>query len=105
MQAEKDLKRAEFYERTKHPGSAYFVYLRIKQRYPQTKFEAIADERLAKLKPIMEKAAASEGKEVEPGPLQRMRRRWDRLLGIEDERDAPALTSPNALPAGSMIGR
>src|SRR5262245_28429776 len=38
-QADKDLKRAEFYERTRHWGSAYFVYERIVQRYPQSKFE------------------------------------------------------------------
>jgi outer membrane protein assembly factor BamD (BamD/ComL family) len=104
VQAEKELRRAEFYERTNHPGSAYFVYQRIKQRYPQTKFEQIADERLARLQPLIEKEQARQTAE-DDSVWARFRRRWDRLWGIEGERDGPALTSPLALPAGSMMGR
>lgn len=104
VQAEKDLRRAEFYERTNHPGSAYFVYQRIKQRYPQTKFEKIADERLARLQPLIEQEQARQGQE-EDSPWSRFRKRWDRFWGIEEDRDGPRLTSPLALPAGSMMGR
>ncbi|MCX7699705.1 MAG: hypothetical protein N2039_02390 [Gemmataceae bacterium] len=104
VQAEKDLRRAEFYERTNHPGSAYFVYQRIKQRYPQTKFEKIADERLARLQPLIEQEQARQGQE-EDSPWLRFRKRWDRFWGIEEDRDGPRLTSPLALPAGSMMGR
>lgn len=104
VQAEKDLRRAEFYERTNHPGSAYFVYQRIKQRYPQTKFEKIADERLARLQPLIEQEQARQGQE-DDGPWARFRKKWDRFWGIEADRDGPRLTSPLALPAGSMMGR
>ncbi len=104
VQAEKDLRRAEFYERTNHPGSAYFVYQRIKQRYPQTKFEQIADERLARLQPLIEKENSATNEE-ESGAWAKFRRRWDRFWGIEADRDGPRLTSPLALPAGSMMGR
>src|SRR5262249_19848276 len=34
QQAEKDFKVAEFYERTGHPGSAYFYYEIVRRRYP-----------------------------------------------------------------------
>jgi outer membrane protein assembly factor BamD (BamD/ComL family) len=104
-QAEKDLKRAEFYERTHHFGSAYFVYERIVQRFPQTKFEAIAQARMAKLKPLMEKAEA--GIDIDEGPFDRIQKRWLRLIGDDPEnsKNGSRETSPNALPAGMGPGR
>jgi len=100
VQAEKELKRAEFYERTHHWGSAYFVYQRIIQRYPQTQFETLAQARMAKLEPLMEKSKA--GIDIDEGPFDRIQKRWLRLVG--DDPDAGKAgsreTSPNALPAG-----
>ncbi len=46
QQAEKDLSIAEFYQRTGHPGSAYFYYELVRRRYPQTEQAKIATERM-----------------------------------------------------------
>lgn len=50
QQAEKDFGTAEFYERTGHPGSAYFCYELVTRRYPGTKFAELAESRKATLK-------------------------------------------------------
>ncbi len=49
QQAEKDFKMAEFWERTGHPGSAYFYYELVKRRYPGTKPAEDAGVRMEKL--------------------------------------------------------
>ena len=56
QQAEKDLKTAEFYRRTGHPGSAYFCYEIVRRRYPGTPFFDKATERMHELKAKMEKS-------------------------------------------------
>jgi outer membrane protein assembly factor BamD (BamD/ComL family) len=50
QQAQKDMGIAEFYERTKHPGSAYFYYELVRRRYPGTEQAKIATQRMAYLK-------------------------------------------------------
>ncbi len=50
QQAEKDFKVAQFYERTKHPGSAYFCYEIVRRRYPGTPYAERAGERMADLR-------------------------------------------------------
>lgn len=47
--AERDLKVAQFYDRTGHAGSAVFYYQLICRRYPGTNEAAIALQRLAEL--------------------------------------------------------
>jgi outer membrane protein assembly factor BamD (BamD/ComL family) len=54
QQAEKDFKMAEFYRRTGHPGSAYFYYQLVKNRYPDTKFSQMAEQRWAELRTEIE---------------------------------------------------
>jgi RNA polymerase sigma factor (sigma-70 family) len=59
---EKDLRMAEFYRRTGHPGSAYFNYELIARRYPGTLYAKRAKERMAELKKQMDKAPKAEAK-------------------------------------------
>jgi len=56
QQAEKDLKTAEFYRRTGHPGAAYFTYEIVRRRYPGTPFFDKATERMQELKAKMDKS-------------------------------------------------
>ena len=57
--------------------------------------ECLAEERMTRLKPEMEKANAPE----KVSALDEMHRRWNRLWGIDDDHNAgPATTSPQALP-------
>lgn len=55
QQADRDLKIAEFYRRTGHPGSAYFYYELVRRRYPNTEFSKKADERLTELRGLAER--------------------------------------------------
>jgi TolA-binding protein len=104
QQAEKDFKMAEYYERTKHPGSAYFYYELVRRRYPGTKFADEAARRMAYLKTEAEKGPPP------PGPLEKMRAGWNRLLGKPetDELD-PGPTGPSGVaplmngPDGSLL--
>src|SRR5262245_49244185 len=50
QQADKDFKIAEFYERTKHPGSAYFYYELVCRRYPNSEYATKAAKRKQELK-------------------------------------------------------
>jgi outer membrane protein assembly factor BamD (BamD/ComL family) len=50
QQAEKDYKMAEFYRRTGHPGSAYFYFQLVRQRYPETKYARMAEDSWNKLR-------------------------------------------------------
>ncbi len=45
QQAEHDLRMAQYYERTGHPGSAVFYYELVRRRYAGTKYADIASER------------------------------------------------------------
>lgn len=49
QQAEKDFKKADFYRRTRHPGSAYFYYGIVARRYPGSPFAEKAEKRMAEL--------------------------------------------------------
>ncbi len=98
-QAEKDLGRAEYYERTKHYGSAYYIYQMMQRRYPNTRFAALATARIKQLQPEMEKWKRGEG---DQNVLDRLHQQWNKLWGIDDSKDSGSLgTSPQALPAGS----
>jgi TolA-binding protein len=71
QQAEKDYKVAEFYRHTGHPGSAYFYYEIVRRRYPGTRFEHLAVERMQELRAELVKkgkAVPGSGVPVPPGP-------------------------------------
>ena len=58
QQAEKDFKMAEFWKRTGHPGSAYWYYGLVIQRYPNTKFAELSAQRMEEIKDKVEKENA-----------------------------------------------
>jgi tetratricopeptide (TPR) repeat protein len=78
QQAEKDFKMAEYYEQTKHPGSAYYSYEIVRRRYPGSKYAEIATERMAVLK---DKAELDGSKPKRIGPVTMVRESVDRMLG------------------------
>jgi outer membrane protein assembly factor BamD (BamD/ComL family) len=61
-EAERDFGMAGFYERTGHPGSAYFYYEIVKRRYPGTEFAAKSEKKIVEL----EAAAAKEVNQPAP---------------------------------------
>ena len=50
QQAAKDYQMAAFWQRTGHPGAAYFQFGIVKQRYPNTKYATLADQQMQELK-------------------------------------------------------
>jgi outer membrane protein assembly factor BamD (BamD/ComL family) len=72
QQAEQDFKKAEFYRRTGHPGSAYWYYQMVKQRYPDTKFAQMAEQRWAELRHEieLEQGTADPAPAGPPKPVQ-----------------------------------
>jgi len=58
QQADRDLRIADFYRRTGHPGSAYFYYELVKRRYPNTDYANQADTRMAELQSRVNQPAA-----------------------------------------------
>jgi outer membrane protein assembly factor BamD (BamD/ComL family) len=70
QQADKDFKMAEFYQRTGHPGSAYFYYELVRRRYPGTKYAEMSVKRMNELRGKLEKEQAKQasGPPAGPGP-------------------------------------
>src|SRR2546421_219929 len=66
MQAEKDYNTAKFYDRTGHPGPAYFCYEIVKRRYPGTTFADKAEQRMVELKGKAEKEQQRQAATGEP---------------------------------------
>lgn len=102
QQAEKDFRMAEYYERTNHPGSAYFYYEMVRRRYPGTKFSDLATVRMEGLKELADAGPPP------PGPVDQLVSGWNRLLGRPEDPDmmGPSTRVPSAsaniLPAGIM---
>jgi outer membrane protein assembly factor BamD (BamD/ComL family) len=65
QQAEQDYKKAEFYARTGHPGSAYWYFEVVRRRYPDTKFAAQAVKRMNELRSHVER---EQGAQPPPSP-------------------------------------
>src|SRR5262249_31359767 len=68
QQAEKDYKIAEFYERTGHPGSAYFYYELVCRRYQGTKYADLAKKKKDDLE--KKKGDTVLPPDSKPGPAQ-----------------------------------
>jgi len=60
QQATKDYQMAELWKRTGHPGAAYFQFGIVKQRYPNTKFVALAEQQMQELSGKLEKTGGVE---------------------------------------------
>jgi outer membrane protein assembly factor BamD (BamD/ComL family) len=67
QQADRDMKIAQFYERTGHPGSAYFYYELVCRRYPNSDYATKASERKVALK---SKADRDQQTDREPLPIR-----------------------------------
>jgi TolA-binding protein len=91
QQAEKDFKMAEYYERTRHPGSAYFYYELVRRRYPGTKYSELATARMAEIRTQAEQGGPP------PGPLESIKAKWNRLIGKEEPEFEPP--PPGSRPA------
>jgi outer membrane protein assembly factor BamD (BamD/ComL family) len=86
QQADRDFKVAEFYQRTGHPGSAYFYYELVCRRYPGTKWEPIAKQRKEELRGKAERESNMQGAAPPSAPPPTL------------QPGAPVM--PNALPPG-----
>jgi hypothetical protein len=110
QQAEKDFRTAEFYRRTKHPGSAYFYYEIVRRRYPGTPLADKATERMKELEAQHEKEEANEKTKghfnlpfltpAKPDPTV-----GPRLTAPPGGDSLPPITGPAAMPAGTMSPR
>ncbi len=65
-QADRDYKVAEFYERTGHPGSAYFYYELVCRRYGGTQYAEKATQKKALLKSKAEKDHRRDRSDAQP---------------------------------------
>ncbi len=90
QQAEKDFEMAEFWKRTGHPGSAYWYYGLVIQRYPNTTFAEKAAKRMEEIKAAVEKENA--GKAAPP------------KLPPPDRDTSRAASTPAAYPGGMVPG-
>ena len=108
QQADKDFKIAEFYERTGHPGSAFFYFEMIKRRYPETGYADRATDRIAHLR---KKHEQKEELEAKLSPFEKL---WPQNLpsfglpGMNPSERAPGgrplpagVGPPSASPSGS----
>lgn len=95
QQADKDFKIAEFYERTGHPGSAFFYYEVVRRRYPDSNYARRAEDRMAELR---RKNKKKEEREQNMTPLEKMIPfEMPVLPGMNPSERGPA---PRAIPAG-----
>lgn len=88
QQAQKDFEQAEYYERSGHPGSAYFYYDMVIRRYPGTKYSDQAKEKLIKLD------AAKNAKPKVSAPW------WDQIMSKTGKKnqEGPDDPSPHRRP-------
>jgi tetratricopeptide (TPR) repeat protein len=98
--AEKEFRRGEYYERTGHPASAYFVYHEVCRKYAGTKFSDLAQARIAALKELEPKLAA-EREAARNSTWGRVVREFDRLVGnpVDLTPEPPADPTPAGTPA------
>ncbi|HEX3314387.1 MAG TPA: outer membrane protein assembly factor BamD, partial [Gemmataceae bacterium] len=91
QQADRDFNVAAFYDRTGHPGSAYFCYELVRRRYPNTEYAKKADARMTALKSRVEEEQRNV--KIEPAPS-------NLFLGVEIPQLWPsgltAVTADNA---------
>ena len=63
QQADKDMKMAQFFERTNHPGAAYFYYSMVTKRYRGSDYARKAEQKLVELREKVEKEERERAKE------------------------------------------
>lgn len=93
QQAEKLLSRAQYYERTRHPGSAYFCYELLRRQHAGTKYSDIATARMEKLRADLDRKIAKSRSNSFWG---RFLDTWDEFIGHEQPVvDQPAVRMPD----------
>jgi outer membrane protein assembly factor BamD (BamD/ComL family) len=86
QQADKDMKIAEYYRHTGHPGSAYFYYEIVRRRYPGTAYFDKATERMHELRAQIEHS-------------QKSTWHWPDLLPWKSKEQPQVITPPAATVA------
>jgi outer membrane protein assembly factor BamD (BamD/ComL family) len=87
QQAEHDLRTAEYYERTGHPGSAVFYYELVRRRYAGTRYADWATQRQEHLLALARAGRPAPGHD----PVAILNAKWKRWLGQ---------STPAIIPAG-----
>lgn len=100
--AAKDIHHAELYERTGHPGSAYFMYEMVRRRYPGTKYATHAEEQMSRLKAEMEKKKTGKSSGFDD-VLDAISTRWNRFWGTEEEHKSKGAQNPPPAAATPML--
>lgn len=103
--AEKDYQMARYYERTRHPASAYFYYELVTRRYAGTKYAELAKERLEALKEVRAKIEADRAAGKPASMSAAIKQEWNKLTGPEPDptKDAePTPTGPTDLPKNTI---
>jgi outer membrane assembly lipoprotein YfiO len=100
QQAKKDFETAEFYGRTGHPCSAYWIYEVVRRRYPGTQWAEQAAKRMEGLKAKIEKEEKNRKDAPKVTSAEYLR------PGPETPSMTPGMPNlsapPKALPAGSF---
>ena len=98
QQAEKLLSRAEYYERTRHPGSAYFCYELLRRQHAGTRYSDLASARMDALKANLDRRLSRPHGDGFWGDV---RDKWDDFFGREQPvQDGPAVQMPESPKAG-----
>jgi TolA-binding protein len=67
VEAQKDYEVACYWDRTGHPGSAYFCYEIVRRRYPGSTYAELADKRMVVLKERADREFKKDGPAPQPG--------------------------------------
>jgi tetratricopeptide (TPR) repeat protein len=70
VEAEKDYETAKYWDRTGHPGSAYFCYEIVRRRYPGSEYAAKAEKRMTELKERADRELKKDGPVIAPGATE-----------------------------------
>ncbi len=97
QQADKDFKIAEFYERTGHPGSAFFYFEMIKRRYPGSTYAERATARAIHLR---EKHDLKEELDEKLSPIEKLLPKNLPAFGLPGVKPAETAPAGRAVPAG-----
>lgn len=92
QQAEKDFNTADFYQRTGHPGSAYYYYGIVRKSYPNTRF---ADEASVRMLSIQQDYEAGKFNKRERDFIDKLQNQWDELFESKTGKDDPSKPQPS----------
>jgi outer membrane protein assembly factor BamD (BamD/ComL family) len=97
QQADRDFNIAEYYRRTKHPGSAYFYYELVIRRYPNTEY---AEKSVTRKNEMRDKVVQEQGPAAGDSGQPAGQTTLQRLFSPNSGNSAPA--APQSLPQGLL---